>query len=46
MLLYYNLLLLVTAVFKGRDENLILLGFLGENVEFSPYLHLWKIGSE
>lgn len=27
-------------------KTLILLGFLGENVEFTPYLHLWKIGSE
>ena len=26
-------------------KTLILLVFLGENVEFTPYLHLWKIGS-
>ena len=25
---------------------MILLGFLDRNVKFTPYLHLWKIGSE
>ena len=45
-LLYYDLLLIVTAVFKGMGRKaLILLGFLDENVEFTPYLHLWKSGS-
>jgi len=45
-LLYYDLLLIVTAVFKGMGRiALILLGFLDENVEFTPYLHLWKSGS-
>ena len=31
-----------------RDETkaLSLLGFLDGNAEFTPYLHLWKIGSE
>ena len=24
---------------------MILMGFLDENVKFTPYLHLWKIGS-
>ena len=44
-LLYYDLLLIVTAVFKGMGRKaLILLGFLDENVEFTPYLHLWKSG--
>jgi len=45
-LLYYDLLLIVTAVFKGMGRKaLILLGFLDENVEFTPYLHLWESGS-
>ena len=26
-------------------KSLILLGFLDEDVDFTPYLHLWKIGS-
>ena len=29
-----------------KRQALSLLGFLGESVEFTPYLHLWKIGSE
>ena len=33
-------------MFKGLGEKLILLGFLDEDVDFIPYLHLWKIGSE
>ena len=32
--------------FKGQGQSLILLGFLDRNVKFTPYLHLWKIGSE
>ena len=31
---------------RNGEKALILLGFLGGNVEFTPYLHLWKIGSE
>ena len=27
-------------------KALILLNFLDESVQFTPYLHLWKIGSE
>ena len=27
-------------------KSLVLLGFLEEEAEFTPYLHLWKIGSE
>lgn len=30
---------------RDGAKALSLLGFLGENVEFTPYLHLWKIGS-
>ena len=26
-------------------KSLILLGFLDEDVDLTPYLHLWKIGS-
>ena len=26
-------------------KTLILLGFLDGNIEFTPYLHLWKIGT-
>jgi len=31
---------------RDGEKALILVGFLDENVEFTPYLHLWKIGSE
>ena len=31
---------------RDGTKALSLLGFLGESVEFTPYLHLWKIGSE
>ena len=31
---------------RDGAKALSLLGFLGESVEFTPYLHLWKIGSE
>ena len=32
---------------KGTGEKaLTLLGFLDGNVEFTPYLHLWKTESE
>ena len=31
---------------RDGAKALILLGFLDGNVEFTPYLHLWKIGSE
>lgn len=30
---------------RGRAKALILLGFLEEEAEFTPYLHLWKTGS-
>ena len=30
---------------RDGSKALILLGFLDGNVEFTPYLHLWKIGS-
>lgn len=30
---------------RDGAKALILLGFLDGNVEFTPYLHLWKIGS-
>ena len=30
---------------RDGEKALILLGFLDENVKFTPYLHLWKIGS-
>ena len=30
---------------RDGAKSLILLEFLDENVEFTPYLHLWKIGS-
>lgn len=33
------------AVFKEWDESLDFIVFLDGNVEFIPYLHLWKIGS-
>ena len=31
---------------RDGAKTLILLGFLDGNAEFTPYLHLWKIGSE
>ena len=31
---------------RDGTKALSLLGFLGESVEFTPYLHLWKIESE
>lgn len=31
---------------RGWEKALILMGFLDENVKFTPYLHLWKIGLE
>jgi hypothetical protein len=31
---------------RDGAKALILLGFLDRNVKFTPYLHLWKIGSE
>ena len=31
---------------RDGEKALILLGFLEEEAEFTPYLHLWKIGSE
>ena len=33
------------GVFKGRGKILDFIGFLDGSVEFTPYLHLWKIGS-
>ena len=30
---------------RDGAKALILLGFLDGNIEFTPYLHLWKIGS-
>ena len=30
---------------RDAVKALILLGFLDGSVEFTPYLHLWKIGS-
>ena len=30
---------------RDGAKALILLGFLDRNVKFTPYLHLWKIGS-
>ena len=30
---------------RDGEKALTLLGFLDGNVEFTPYLHLWKIGS-
>ena len=31
---------------RDGTKALSLLGFLGESVEFTPYLHLWKTESE
>ena len=31
---------------RDGTKALSLLGFLEESVEYTPYLHLWKIGSE
>ena len=31
---------------RDGAKALSLLGFLDGNVEFTPYLHLWKIGVE
>ena len=31
---------------RDGAKALSLLGFLDGNIEFTPYLHLWKIGSE
>ena len=31
---------------RDGEKALILLGSLDGNVEFTPYLHLWKIGLE
>ena len=31
---------------RDGAKTLILLGFLDGNAEFTPYLHLWKIGLE
>ena len=44
-ILWLEFYLSATAVFKKRGKALILMGFLDENVEFTPYLYLWKIGS-
>lgn len=30
---------------RDGTKALILLGFLDRSVEFTPYLHLWRIGS-
>ena len=30
---------------RDAVKSLVLLSFLDGNVEFTPYLHLWKIGS-
>ena len=45
-----NLLLIDTYMprkcLMDAVKSLVLLGFLEEEAEFTPYLHLWKIGSE
>ena len=40
-----NPIYLVRQCLKDGAKALILLDFLDGNVEFTPYLHLWKIGS-
>ena len=41
-----NIICLPRQCLRDGAKALILLGFLDGNVEFTPYLHLWKIGSE
>ena len=36
---------LLRQCLRDGEKALILKGFLDENVKFTPYLHLWKIGS-
>ena len=43
---YKSSFLLSRQCLREGAKVLILLGFLDGNVEFTPYLHLWKIGSE
>ena len=40
-----NPIYLVRQCLKDGAKALILLDFLDGNVEFTPYLYLWKIGS-
>ena len=40
-----NLIHLPRQCLMDVAKSLILLGFLDEDVDFTPYLHLWKIGS-
>ena len=40
-----NLVHLPRQCLRDGEKALILMGFLDENVKFTPYLHLWKIGS-
>ena len=40
-----NTICLPRQCLRDGMTALILLGFLDGSVEFTPYLHLWKIGS-
>ena len=40
-----NFIYMSRQCLRDGAKALILLGFLDGNVEFTPYLHLWKIGS-
>ena len=42
---YKSTLYLPRQCLMDVAKSLILLGFLDEDVDFTPYLHLWKIGS-
>ncbi len=41
-----NIICLPWQCLRDGAKALILLGFLDRNVKFTPYLHIWKIGSE
>lgn len=41
-----NIICLPRQCLRDGAKALSLLGSLDGNVEFTPYLHLWKIGSE
>lgn len=41
-----NTICLPWQCLRDGAKALSLLGFLDGNIEFTPYLHLWKIGSE
>ena len=44
--IYENAIHMSRQCLRDGAKALILLGFLDRNVKFTPYLHLWKIGSE